>query len=58
MGRLFDSTRGGFSLNTYSGMQKLKLDNITQLYRCGQFYWWRKLEYAEKTTDLPQIDRK
>jgi hypothetical protein len=19
----------------------------------GQFYWWRKLEYLEKTTDLP-----
>jgi hypothetical protein len=21
----------------------------------GQFYWWRKLEYPEKTTDLPQV---
>ena len=20
-----------------------------------QFYWWRKLEYAEKTTDLLQV---
>ena len=20
-----------------------------------QFYWWRKLEYLEKTTDLPQV---
>jgi hypothetical protein len=25
------------------------------LYRGGQFYWWRKLEYPEKTTDLPQV---
>ena len=20
-----------------------------------QFYWWRKLEYHDKTTDLPQV---
>jgi hypothetical protein len=26
-----------------------------QLYRGGQFNWWRKPEYPEKTTDLPQI---
>ena len=26
-----------------------------QLYRGGQFYWWKKLEYPEKTTDLPQV---
>ena len=28
---------------------------IFQLYRGRQFYWWRKPEYPEKTTDLPQI---
>jgi hypothetical protein len=28
---------------------------IFQLYRVSQFYWWRKPEYPEKTTDLPQF---
>jgi hypothetical protein len=28
---------------------------IFQLYRGSQFYWWRKLEYPEKTTDLLQV---
>jgi hypothetical protein len=29
-----------------------------QLYRGGQFYWWRKPEYPEKTADLSQITDK
>ena len=29
----------------------LTFSNIS-LYRGGQFYWWRKAEYPQKTTDL------
>jgi hypothetical protein len=36
----------------------MSLSTILHLNRGGQCYWWRKAEYTEKNTELPQVTDK
>ena len=47
-----------YYLRFYSLCCLMPLPTIFQLCRGSQFYWWRKQEYPEKTTDLSQVTDK
>jgi len=36
----------------------MSISTLFQLYSGSQFYWWKKPEYPEKTTDLSQVTDK
>jgi hypothetical protein len=37
---------------------KATFNNISVISWRSGFFWWRKQEYPEKTTDLPQVTEK
>ena len=53
--------KGGYWCNSNKVrvmMFNATFSNISVIYRGGQFYWWRKPEYLENTTDLSETTDK
>jgi hypothetical protein len=52
------ATHNSFPIDWFGLWSLTPLSTIFQLYLGGQFYWWKKPDYPEKTADLSQVTDK